>query len=108
MWEEGYAMLGKALAFYAKWDAIPNGTALDIGNKAVFGGIKIIKGRSEIVFPDGTREPIYADTYVEFDDNVEHMYMAMTRWNWTWFDSVRDQERFEEYAKRALALMEKK
>ena len=106
MREEGYAMLEKALALFTKWNEIPDGTALEIGNKVIFGGIKVIKGRSDIVFPDGTREPIYGDTGVEFERNSDSMYIGMSRW--IWFDSVRGEQRFEEYKQRALALMEKK
>ncbi|MBE6638362.1 MAG: sigma-70 family RNA polymerase sigma factor [Ruminococcaceae bacterium] len=108
MWEEGYEMLEKALVLFAKWNEIPDGTALEIGNKAVFGGIKVIKGRSEIVFPDGTIEPMYGDANVEFEGNADSMYKALTSPYWLWFDSVREEARYKEYVKRALALMEKK
>ncbi len=106
MWEEGYAMLEKALSLFAKWNEIPDGTALEIGNKAIFGGIKVIKGMEEIEYPDGAREPIYSDTGVAFERNADSMYIGMCRW--IWFESVRSEQRFEEYKQRALALMEKK
>lgn len=41
---DGYTYLERAFAWYERWLAIPDGTLLEVGDPAAFGGIKIEKG----------------------------------------------------------------
>ncbi len=103
--EEGYAYLEKAFELYPAWKNIPDGELLDVGDELIYGGIKLVKGKNIIELPDGRREGI--DYGYLFYPKAENMYYGMTaKSGWEWFNSVRDEERFKEYIKRAKALME--
>ena len=98
--EDGYAYLEKAFELYPRWFAIPNGTALDVGDPMVFGDVKILKDEWRILLPDGTKEYM-PDGFFFLDDRGE-MYTRLTqKKGWEWFNSVRDEERFKEYVARA-------
>ncbi len=103
--EEGYEYLEKAFGLFFKWDAIRDGEEMEVGNPLIYGGIKVIKGKSLLRLPDGTMEPI---TYTRlFEDKAELMLYGMTApHGWEWFDSVRDEEHFKEYIERAREMAE--
>lgn len=105
--EEGYLYLDSSFELFRKWDDIPNGELLETGDKFIFGGIKIIKGNSNvIVLPDGTKEVI-REGWFFFDINgAELMYYAMTALHgWEWFNGVREDERFKKAIERAKELI---
>ncbi len=104
--DEGYEWLEKAFEAYPKWDSIPKGTEMEVGDPLIYGGIKVVKGKNLIKLPDGKTEPCsYA--YL-FEGNCSLMYHGMTAPNgWEWFDSVRDEELFKEYIERAKEMAEK-
>ncbi len=105
--DEGYEWLEKAFEAYPKWDTIPNGTEMEVGDPLIYGGIKVIKGTALILLPDGTKEPISYDTL--FEGTCSLMYYGMTAPSgWEWFDSVRNEERFKEYIERAKKMADKK
>ncbi len=98
--EEGYRYLERAFELYPKWEEIPDGEELEVGNELIYGGIKMVKGKEIIVLPDGTREPI--ETYYLFNRSASFMYHGMTAPSgWEWFNPVRDEERFKQYTERA-------
>ena len=102
--EQG-SYLEKAFELYPAWKNIPDGELLDIGDKMIYGGIKLIKGKEIIELPDGTREGI--DYRYLFYPKDEDMYYGMTaKRGWEWFNSVREEEHFKTYIERAKALME--
>ncbi len=102
---EGYWYLERAFELYPKWEEIPDGEALEVGNEHIYGGIKLIKREGVIELPDGTREPL--DYYYLFHPKAEHMYYGMTApRGWEWFNPVRDEEKFKEYIERAKKLMD--
>jgi hypothetical protein len=104
--EEGYEWLEKAFEAYPKWDSIPDGTEMDVGDPLIFGGIKVVKGKGIIKLPDGTMEPVTQDHL--FEGNCDLMYYGMTApRGWEWFNSVRKEDRFKEYIDRAKALADK-
>ncbi len=103
---EGYRYLERAFELFPKWEEIPDGEALEVGNDLIFGGIKLIKGKGVIELPDGTREPL--DYAYLFHPAADNMYYGMTApRGWEWFNPVRGEERFKEYIERAAALKEK-
>ncbi len=103
--EEGYEYLEKAFELYPKWANIPDGELLEVGDELIYGGIKLVKGKSIIELPDGTREGI--DYGFMLNPTAENMYYGMTaKRGWEWFNSVREEERFKWYIERAKALME--
>ncbi|MBO5649640.1 MAG: sigma-70 family RNA polymerase sigma factor [Clostridia bacterium] len=104
--DEGYAWLEKAFEAYPKWDSIPDGTEMDVGDPLIYGGIKVVKGKGHIKLPDDTIEPIAYDHLFEGTCNL--MYRGMTApQGWEWFDSVRNEDRFKEYIERAQKMADK-
>lgn len=105
--EEGYAWLDKAFEAYPKWDNIPDGTEMDVGDPLIYGGIKVIKGKEYMKLPDGSVEAL-SDPDI-FDGNCQLMYYGMTAAHgWEWFNSVRDEDRFKEYIEKARKMVDKK
>lgn len=103
--EEGYEYLEKAFELFEKWDKIPDGELLDTGNRFVFGGIKVFKGKNMILLPDGTKEPVINGSWI-FNFNGERMYYGMTALHgWEWFNKVREEERFKEMVERVKKLI---
>lgn len=101
----GFHFLDRALEIYPEWAKIPKGTAMEVGDEHVFGGVKVIKGENVLALPDGTREPI-AYEYL-FTPDAESMYSALTApYGWEWFNSVRTYDRFKEYTARVKELMD--
>ena len=104
--EEGYQWLEKTFEAYPKWEVIPEGTELDVGDPLIYGGVKLIKGKDLIKLPDGTLEPI-TNGHI-FDTNCNLVYYGMTApRGWEWFNSVRNEDRFKEYIERAKELKAK-
>ena len=106
--DEAYAYLERAFELAPRWFEIADGTLLDVGDSEIYGGIKLKKGEeSVLILPDGTREAYDSEWFVNLL-NPARFYKAMTApKGWEWFNSVREEERFKEYIKRARELMEK-
>ena len=104
--EQGYLMLEKTYNSFKKWSTIENGELLCVGNREVFGEIKLIKGEATMLLPDGTREIVpYSD---RIDDSENRMYLVLSqRQGWEWFNSVLNEDRFKEYSERAKELANK-
>jgi len=105
--EEGYEWLEKAFEAYPKWDSIPNGAEMDVGDPLIYGGIKVVKGKCLVKLPDDTIEPITYDHLFKGTCNLMYYGMTASR-GWEWFNSVRNEERFKEYIERARLLGENK
>ncbi|MBQ9121034.1 MAG: helix-turn-helix transcriptional regulator [Clostridia bacterium] len=102
--EDGYTMLEKALELMSKWLAIPDDTPLDLGDPAIFGDVKGIKGKTLLTYPDGS---IHHER-LERGFRVISLYEAMTQSNnREWFDSVREEPRFKECVERAKKMENK-
>ena len=104
--EEGYEWLEKAFNAFPKWDSIPDGTEMEVGDPLIFGGVKVVKGKSFMIIPDGRKEPII-NSFM-FDDIRWLLYYSLTApHGWEWFNPVRNEERFKEYIERARIMNEK-
>lgn len=105
--EEGYRMLERVLEYAARWKTLKDDDLLDVGNKEVFGDIKLIKGKSILLLPDGKKENIDYEFHVGY--NVKNIYSALSAPSgWEWFNSVRFEDRFKEYVERAKQLKDTK
>lgn len=104
--EEGYLYLDRSLELFKQWDDIPEGELLETGNKFIFGGIRVIKGNSDvIVLPNGTKEVIRESGWF-FSIEFAWVYGWMTAAHgWEWFDSVREEERFKKAIERAKSMI---
>ena len=78
---------------------------MEVGDPMVFGGIRLIKGESLLLLPNGTKEPV---SYGEmFQGTGGTLYYSMTApRGWEWFDPVRKEKRFLEYVERAKKMTE--
>ena len=103
-WENEW--LEKTFEAYPKWDSIPNGTEMDVGDPLIYGGIKVVKGKGLIKLPDDTIEPIAYNHLFEGTCNLLYYGMTASR-GWEWFDSVRNEDRFKEYIERAKKMADK-
>ena len=105
--EEGYEWLEKAFEAYPKWDQIPEGAEMEVGDPLIYGGIKVVKWKSLLKLPDGTIEPVSYEHL--FQGTSYLMYYGMTApRGWEWFNPVREEERFKEYVERARKMVKKK
>ncbi len=104
--EEGYKYLEKALEIYLKWVEIPMGEALDVGSEYIYGGIKYLKDKSQILLPDGSVEPIEYGGILEL--NAKFMYKALTaKYGWEWFNSVRNEDKYKAFVEKVKKYREK-
>ena len=104
--EEGYEWLERAFEAYPRWDSIPNGAEMDVGDPLIYGGIKVIKGKSLIKLPDGTIQSICHDHLFGGDSSLMHYGMTAPH-GWEWFNPVRDEDLFKEYVEKAKKMIEK-
>ena len=99
--EEGYLFLERAFAYFIRWNSIADDTLLEVGNREVFGGIRLLKARGLIELPDGTREPITYGKKFRYSSLRTALNSPQV---WAWFNSVREEERFMAYVERAEKL----
>lgn len=104
--EEGYEWLDKAHSQFEKWESIPSGAEMSVGDPFIYGGIKIVKGKDIIKLPSGKLEPIDYEYLFTPEATLLHRGMTATS-GWEWFDSVREEKRFKEYVEKAKAFIEK-
>ena len=98
---------------FVKWEVAGEGAKLDnaesaeteAGDPMIFGGIKILKNKGLLLFPDGRKEPI--DYTYRISESISLLYHGMTAPSgWEWFNPVREEERFKEYVERARKRIE--
>ena len=104
--EEGYETLETVLGACEKIAGFRKGDVLDVGQKEMFGGIGYEYGNNLLVYPDGAKEPVSYEYFMKFDAGNIYSILTATR-GWEWFNSVRSEDRFREYAERARKLMKK-
>jgi len=102
--EEGYEYLERAFTLFEKWNTVADGEEMDVGDPLIYGGVRVIKGKSLIRLPDGTVEPLPYPHL--FQDKAALMYHGMTApHGWEWFNGVRNEERFKDLIRRAEKLL---
>ena len=96
--EKGYVTLESAFKHAEIWCSIQNDAPLNLGNSALFGEIKGVKGKSLLIYPDGSTH----HERMERGFHTHPFHEAMTNPNgWKWFDPVRDDPKFKLYIARA-------
>lgn len=96
--EDGYRALTEAIDQLQLWQAIPDDTPLELGDPAIFGGIKGVKGKSLVVYPDGSMH----HERLERGFHIVSFYECMTaEIGWEGFDTVRGDPKFIELVERA-------
>ena len=99
--EKGYEYLEKALSFEERYAEIPEGAALELGNKLFYGDTKAVKGKYAIVLPNG--KGLLNMLGIRCDKAGIAGIMAAEK-GWEWFDGVRKEERYLSIFERAKKL----
>jgi len=86
--EKGYQTLEASLDLLSEWAKIPDNTPLELGDPFIFGGVQGVKGRSILVYPDGTQH----HERLERGFKPLSLYQLLT--SVTGLDSVRSEPRF--------------
>lgn len=104
--ESGYACLEEAAECYERWNSMDGKELLPLGDRYVFGGMQYDKKGQRFVDADG--EPKLTAQYsYRFDPAASQMHAVLTmKHGWEWFNSVRDEERFQAYIARAAKLLD--
>lgn len=104
--DEGFARLEQTFALYERWNCIPAGKLMTVGNPDAFGEVYINKCGSDsivnITFADG--HTVWTPYLWLFWQRQADIHLALTKW--PWFDGVKDDPRYAEALVRAHAMAE--
>ena len=102
--ENGFKYLDLSLEYYERWKNYKLGEELEAGNEAIFGGIKLIKGKECIILPSKEKAPI---EYVHrMDGKCNAPYYALSAdCGWEWFNYLRNHESYYSYVDKAKKLL---
>ena len=104
--DEGFAQLERTFALFERWNRIPAGKLMAVGNPESFGEVYVNKCGSDcivqICFADG--HTVWTPYLWLFWQRREDIYIALTKW--PWFETVRDDPRYAEALARAKAMAE--
>ena len=104
--DEGFAELDKTFALYERWNRIPAGKLMAVGNPDAFGNVYINKCGSDFLvhihFADG--HTVWTPYLWLFWQRKADIHIALTQW--PWFDGVKDDPRYAEALTRARAMAE--
>jgi len=102
--EKGFEYLDKSLECYAKWKKFKTDDELDTGDKILFGGIKLIRGKECVLLPNGERSPIEYGYRMDNDCAAPH-YALSADYGWEWFNYLRNHESYYSYVDKAKKLL---
>lgn len=104
--DEGFAQLDRTFALYERWNRIPVGKLMTVGNPNAFGEVYVNKNGSDSIvhihFADGhTVWTPYLWLFWQLKGDIQ---TALTYW--PWFNGVKDDPRYAEALARARAMAE--
>lgn len=102
--EKGFEYLDLSLEYYERWKSFEAGEELDTGNEAIFGGIKLIKGKECIVLPNNEKAPIEYTYRMDGKGNAPY-YALSADYGWEWFNYLRNHESYYTYLDKAKELL---
>ncbi len=105
--ENGYSHLEIAAEYYEKANSFEDGELLDVGNSDVTGEVKYVCNSGKVLLSNGNYEPIDYGHSLKKTPYVLYNALSMNS-GWEWFNSVRNEERFKEYIKRAKDIYDKR
>ena len=104
--DEGFAQLERTFALYERWNRIPAGKLMTVGNPDAFGEVSVNKSDTDyivnITFADG--HTVWTPYLWLFWQLKGDILTALTQW--PWFDGVKDDPRYTEALARARAMAE--
>ena len=99
--DEGFLLLEKAFSRYERWNKIPAGSWMSVGNEIAFGNATVNKEnqnyKTNIRFEDG--KIVWSPYLWLFWQTRKDIESAMEQW--PWFDNVREDERYLKLIARA-------
>lgn len=98
--ENGYKYLERSLELHERWNKIPDHAALALGNPYAFGETKLMKDTLYIGMPNGKHMPIWHG----IRSWMPHLVNQIE--NWSSFNSIRNEERYQTILARAKELSE--
>ena len=101
-YEKGYEYLERILALSERWAEIPDETPMALGNPLVFGETKVLKKKYGIELPNGQKFPLLGGISVHLKDLV--YCMTTDHAEWSWFDPIRNEPRYQKILARAKEL----
>lgn len=102
--EDGFKYLDLSLEYYERWKSFKAGEELEAGNEAIFGGIKLIKGKECIILPNKEKAPI--EYVYRMDGKCNAPYYALSAdYGWEWFNYLRNHESYYSYVDKAKKLL---
>ena len=102
--EKGFMYLDASLEYYAKWKKFKTDDELDTGDKILFGGIKLIRGRECMLLPNGEKSPLEYGYRMDRDCAAPH-YALSADYGWEWFNYLRNHESYYLYVDKAKELL---
>ena len=106
--DEGFSLLEKAFSRYERWNQIPGGSWMNVGNETAFGNATVNKENENFMchirFEDG--KTVWSPYLWLFWQRPDDIFNAMTKW--PWFDNVREDERYTNLLAKAKEMAESK
>ncbi len=99
--DKGYKFLEMSIIFAERFDGIPDGALLELGNEMFYADTRAVKGKEYLVLPDG-KEISHLSGISELSPNIAKRLESPIGWDW--LDSVRNEERFLALLERAKLL----
>ena len=104
--DEGFAQLDRTFALYERWNRIPVGKLMTVGNPNAFGEVYVNKNGSDSIvhihFADG--DTVWTPYLWLFWQLKGDIQTALTYW--PWFNGIKDDPRYAEALARARAMAE--
>lgn len=102
--EDGFKYLDASFEYYERWKQFNTGNELDTGNSAIFGGIKLIKGKESLALPNGEKAPV--EYGYRIDAKCDAPYYALSAdYGWEWFNYLRNHKSYYSYVDKAKELL---
>ncbi|MBO5261572.1 MAG: sigma-70 family RNA polymerase sigma factor [Clostridia bacterium] len=102
--EKGFEYLDISFEYYEKWKNFKKGEELDSGDTAIFGGIKLIKGKECIVMPSNEKAPLEYGYRMDGGSNAPY-YALSADYGWEWFNYLRNHESYYSYLDKSKQLL---
>ncbi len=102
--EDGFEYLDISFEYYNKWKSIKTDEELDTGNEAIFGGIKLIRGKECVLLPNKEKAPLEYGYRMDGNCAAPH-YALSADYGWEWFNYLRNHESYYPYVDKAKELL---
>lgn len=104
--DEGFSLLEKAFSRYERWNKIPGGAWMSVGNESAFGNATVNKENQDYMshIRLGNGKTVWNPYLWLFWQTPKDILLAMEQW--PWFEQVKTDERFAAFLERARKMAE--